>query len=95
MSPEVSEEYAEFRRQQILTGLIVDFYCHKAGLVIEIDGPIHERQEIEDQERSRILAELGMRIVKFNNREVMNHMERVLETILEALELGADDDGEV
>jgi len=48
-----------FCRQQILAGLIVDIYCHKAGLVIEVDGPIHERREIEDQERVRILTNLG------------------------------------
>ncbi len=32
-----------FRRQQIIDGFIVDFYCHKAKLVIEIDGPIHQQ----------------------------------------------------
>jgi very-short-patch-repair endonuclease len=84
-----------FRRQQILAGLIVDFYCHKAGLVIEIDGPIHERQEMEDEERTRILKEMGLRVVRFNNRQVMNHMERVLDAILDALESGAAGDGEV
>ncbi len=31
-----------FRRQQIIDGFIVDFYCHKAGLIIEVDGPIHD-----------------------------------------------------
>ncbi len=33
-----------FRRQQIIDGFIVDFYCHAAGLVVEVDGPIHTRQ---------------------------------------------------
>ena len=32
-----------FRRQQIINGFIIDFYCHKAELVIEVDGPIHRK----------------------------------------------------
>jgi len=37
-----------FRRQQIIAGFIVDFYCHKAALVIEVDGDIHDLQQEED-----------------------------------------------
>src|SRR3972149_3006786 len=37
-----------FRRQQVVAGFIVDFYCHKAGLVIEVDGDIHDLQQEED-----------------------------------------------
>ena len=32
-----------FRRQQIIDGFIVDFYCHTAGLVVEVDGEVHEQ----------------------------------------------------
>lgn len=35
------EDY-HFRRQQIIDGFIVDFYCHRAALIIEVDGPIHK-----------------------------------------------------
>ncbi|RMD61118.1 DUF559 domain-containing protein, partial [Candidatus Parcubacteria bacterium] len=45
-----------FRRQQIIDGFIVDFYCHAAGLVVEVDGPAHEMQKEYDAERDRILA---------------------------------------
>ncbi|MCJ7701636.1 MAG: DUF559 domain-containing protein [Anaerolineales bacterium] len=45
-----------FRRQQIVAGFIVDFYCHKAGMVIEIDGPIHAKREIGDIERTKALT---------------------------------------
>ena len=34
-----------FRRQQVIAGFIVDFYCHKAGLVVEVDGDIHDLQQ--------------------------------------------------
>ena len=43
-----------FRRQQVIDGFIVDFYCHAVGLVIEVDGEIHERQAESDAERDRI-----------------------------------------
>ena len=74
-----------FRRQQIIAGFIVDFYCHQASLVVEIDGPIHESQQEADAEREAILRERGLRIVRFSNREVMNRMNTVLQAIREAL----------
>ena len=40
-----------FRRQQVIAGFIVDFYCHKADLVIEVDGDIHNLQQEEDARR--------------------------------------------
>jgi len=50
-----------FRRQQIIQGFIVDFYCHKAGLVIEVDGDIHDIQQDEDARREKVLREMGLR----------------------------------
>lgn len=44
-----------FRRQQILFGYIVDFYCHAASLIIEVDEEIHESQRPADLEREAIL----------------------------------------
>jgi very-short-patch-repair endonuclease len=40
-----------FRRQQVIAGFIVDFYCHKAALVIEVDGDIHDLQQEENARR--------------------------------------------
>ena len=60
-----------FRRQQIIAGFIVDFYCHKAALVIEVDGDIHDLQQEEDARREKALSELGLRIVRFRNDEVL------------------------
>ena len=37
-----------FRRQQVIAGFIVDFYCHMAALVLEVDGDIHDLQQEED-----------------------------------------------
>ena len=74
-----------FRRQQIIDGFIVDFYCHKAGLVIEVDGPIHNRRKIEDAERTLTLSARNLKILRFTNREVMNDMDHVLRTIRDEL----------
>ena len=42
-------------------GFIVDFYCHKAGLVVEVDGDIHDLQQEEDTRREKVLSEMGLR----------------------------------
>lgn len=65
-----------FRRQQIIQGFIVDFYCHKAGLVIEVDGDIHDLQKEEDKRREKVLSELGLKVVRFENGEVMKNLSQ-------------------
>ena len=50
-----------FRRQQVIAGFIVDFYCHKAALVVEVDGDIHDLQKEEDERREKALTEMGLR----------------------------------
>ncbi len=72
-----------FRRQQIIAGFIVDFYCHSASLVIEVDGGIHDakRQKENDRERERILNEMGLRIVRFRNDEVEKELAQLLSRI--------------
>src|SRR5512141_1278553 len=63
-----------FRRQQIIAGFIVDFYCHKAALVIEVDGDIHDLQQEEDSGREKALSEMGLKIVRFRNDEVLKNL---------------------
>ena len=75
-----------FRRQQIIAGFIVDFYCHRAKLVIEVDGPIHDKQQEADAEREAILRALGLTVLRFTNRQVMNDMPAVLSNIREVLD---------
>ena len=67
-----------FRRQQVIQGFIVDFYCHKAGLVIEVDGDIHDLQKEEDERREKVLSEMGLRIVRFGNDEVGRSLSAVV-----------------
>lgn len=70
-----------FRRQQVIAGYIVDFYCHAAALIIEIDGDVHLSQVEYDQERDAALIALGFRVLRFTNQEVLEKHEEVLEAI--------------
>ena len=70
-----------FRRQQVIDGFIVDFYCHAASLIIEIDGGIHETQKEQDAERDSHLSSRGFKILRFTNDEVSNNLPIVLEKI--------------
>ena len=72
-----------FRRQQIIEGYIVDFYCHAVGLVVEVDGEIHQQQKDYDQERDEHLRGLGLNILRFSNADVEGDVNNVLNVILE------------
>jgi very-short-patch-repair endonuclease len=72
-----------FRRQQVIHGFIVDFYCHKAGLVVEVDGLVHDLQQDEDARREKVLSEMGLRIVRFKNDEVVRSVSVVVGKIRE------------
>jgi very-short-patch-repair endonuclease len=67
-----------FRRQQLISGFIVDFYCAAARLAIELDGPIHAEQIEEDCMRDRALLELGIRTVRIDSQAVNLDMASVL-----------------
>jgi very-short-patch-repair endonuclease len=72
-----------FRRQRVIAGFIVDFYCHKASLVIEVDGDIHDLQQEEDTRREKALNEIGLRIVRFRDEEVIRDLPRVMAKLKE------------
>jgi len=60
---------------------IPDFYCHKAKLVIEADGPIHLFKTEYDKNRDEVLAGLGLTILRFTNDEVLNELDKVLDVV--------------
>ena len=74
-----------FRRQQVIQGFIVDFYCHKSALVVEVDGDIHDLQQEEDARREKALSALGLKIVCFGNDEVVRDVSMVVGRIKEHL----------
>lgn len=75
----------KFRRQQPVGRYIVDFYCPRAKLVIEVDGPIHAQTVEEDAGRQAELEALGLFVIRFTNDEVFADIEIVLEAIRVAL----------
>ena len=70
-----------FRRQQVIDGFIVDFYCHKVRLVVEVDGEIHQKRMAYDAECDRILAASGLRILRIKNEEVRCNLSGILDRI--------------
>ena len=77
----------KIRRQRVIDNFIVDFYCAKRKLVIEIDGPIHSLPEVtaRDEARTKILQKYGLKVIRFTNDEVEKDFERVCRIIKEEL----------
>ncbi|MCE5324075.1 DUF559 domain-containing protein [bacterium] len=69
-----------FRRQQLISGFIADFYCHQACLAVELDGYTHDLDY--DARRDKAFAELGIRVLRFTNSQAIKETEVVLEQIL-------------
>jgi len=76
-----------FVRQRIIGNYIVDFFCHKAKLVIELDGSQHNEPEaVEyDKARTEYLNSLGLEVIRFSNNEVEKSFATVCKTIKKAL----------
>src|SRR5206468_5654703 len=64
----------QFLRQRPIYEYIVDFYCPKLKLVIEIDGDSHRNKFQSDQTRQRDLERLGLRVLRFQDRDVKHDM---------------------
>ena len=77
----------QFYRQKTIENFIVDFYCPKANLVIELDGGQHYNDEmrVKDRRRDRILESMGLTVLRFSDREVFKNEEAVLGKILKYL----------
>ena len=78
----------KFRRQHPLFMYVADFYCHKLKLLIEIDGSIHELEEVKrnDAIRENHLKNLGLKVIRFKNEDVTNHLEIVLNQIKQIIQ---------
>lgn len=75
-----------FRRQHAIGNYIVDFYAPSQKLVIEVDGSQHVGQEEYDLERTVFLEAKSYRVLRFWNSDVMNNIEGVMVSILDALD---------
>ena len=67
-----------FRRQHPIRRFIVDFYCHRKRLVIEVDGKIHRKQKEYDRKREDILKASGYHVIRFTNEEILDDVDSVL-----------------
>lgn len=76
---------AHFRRQQPLAPYIVDFYCHRARLVVEIDGSPHREWQGYDAARDEYLGRLGIRVLRIANASVRDDLPAVIRAIRDAL----------
>ena len=72
-----------FRRQCVFERYIVDFYCSKAMLVIELDGSQHYEPETAKQDllRTQYLESLGIQVLRFSNREIRENLQGVCQQI--------------
>jgi very-short-patch-repair endonuclease len=76
----------KFRRQHTLGPFIVDFCCPAQRLIVELDGAIHDNQREQDDARSQHLAVYGYSVIRFDNLEVVNRIDYVLERIVAVAE---------
>jgi very-short-patch-repair endonuclease len=74
-----------FRRQHSIERFIVDFYCAKARLVIELDGPIHQYTVEQDAIRQEFLESKGLQVLRFENMDVFNTLDAVVAVIADAV----------
>jgi very-short-patch-repair endonuclease len=71
----------KFRRQQPVGYFVVDFYASEFRLVVEVDGPIHERQLEADRARQDILEMLGLTVFRIKTELVETNLSHALEMI--------------
>ncbi|MGI6047552.1 MAG: endonuclease domain-containing protein [Petrimonas sp.] len=83
-----------FKRQHPVLYFMADFYCHKAKLVIEIDGGYHRlpKQYEYDMCRDSELNRLGLEVLRFTNKEVFQETDKVIKIIINAVKQRLEDE---
>jgi very-short-patch-repair endonuclease len=76
-----------FKRQVPIDRYVVDFFCHAAGLAVEIDGTHHQALADYDEARTQALEAAGAHVLRFTNEDVCNDLESVLLRIVAELRL--------
>ena len=79
----LSKYEIRFQRQKAIDNFIADFYCHKAKLIVEIDGSQHYTSEgiQKDEFRTEILEGYDLKIIRFTNRQISTNFRGVCEYI--------------
>lgn len=71
----------KFRRQHVLAGFIVDFYCNECKLAIELDGNVHDRQKDYDELRDREISAKDIHIIRIRNSEINKDPQIIIKKI--------------
>jgi very-short-patch-repair endonuclease len=73
----------KFRRQHSMGAYVLDFYCPAESLAVELDGSAHDTAAANerDERRDAFLASLGIEVLRFENRSVLENLEGVLAEI--------------
>ncbi|OHA90416.1 MAG: hypothetical protein A3F53_01150 [Candidatus Zambryskibacteria bacterium RIFCSPHIGHO2_12_FULL_48_10] len=82
-----------FRRQHSMGGYILDFYCFKARLIVEIDGKSHEFQKEYDSNRDKFFKNLGYQTLRIKNYEITKNLNKVIGIIKQTLSLRLGEGG--
>ncbi|HOZ81264.1 MAG TPA: endonuclease domain-containing protein [Candidatus Woesebacteria bacterium] len=86
----------QFLRQKPIGRFILDFYCSKLLLDVEIDGDYHQERKYYDQGREELLHAMGIKTVRFSNKQVLNSIGNVINELrkiikVRTMELGVAD----
>jgi very-short-patch-repair endonuclease len=72
----------KFRRQHVIAGYIVDFYCPELRLAVEVDGMVHQARGAEDRQRDEHLTSQGVQVVRVRNADVLERLDAVVDRLL-------------
>lgn len=75
----------KFRRQVPFGRYVIDFYCKEQNLAVEIDGEYHQDVKVYDRNRKDFLESSKIRILRFNNKNVLGNIETVLKALEEVI----------
>ena len=77
----------KFLRQKPILNFILDFYCSKLLLAIEVDGDSHAEQEEYDRKRTKLLNSRDIKVIRYTNDDVLENIDGVWEEVTEELEI--------
>lgn len=76
-----------FLRQKMINSFILDFYCSKLLLWVEIDGKSHEYNQSYDIQRDKKIWDVWIKIIRYKNEDVYNNIEWIRESIVEEIQI--------
>ena len=76
----------DFHRQKPINNYIVDFFCSKLKLIIEVDGEVHKDKGEDDIKRQSKLESLGLKVLRFKASDIMKNLNDVIEAIADYIE---------